>query len=245
VDILFSGTVSKEADYADQNEDTRAVDAARGRIVVCDGATESFDAKGWASALRDLFARTGTIDEPGLEAAIQQAAADHDVSALSWSLQAAWERGSFATLLGLNWDAATRSLRLCCVGDSLFLLRRQDGSVETFPYQSAQEFTQRPQLLSTVHAHNAFITDAGFTATCLREWHVTADEEATVLCMTDALGAWLLAQLASGNSGALDRLAHLRDEEDLVRLVELERAAGRMRRDDTTLVVARLDPSPA
>lgn len=240
MDILFSGTVPKEAEYADQNEDTRAVDAARGRIVVCDGASESFDAKGWASALRDLFVRTGTIDEPGLEAAIQQAAADHDVSTLSWSLQAAWERGSFATLLGVNWDVTGRSLSLCCVGDSLFVLRRLDGSTETFPYQTAEEFTQRPQLLSTIHAHNAFVTNADFAAACLREWHVASDEEATVLCMTDALGAWLLGRLTDGDFTALDRLTGLRDEEELVHLVEFERSAGRMRRDDTTLVVARL-----
>jgi hypothetical protein len=62
------------------------------------------------------------------------------------------------------------------------------------------------------------------------------EDGAFLLCVTDALGAWLL-------SGPEDRAERLRQllsassEEALRALVDEERAAGRMRRDDTTLLM--------
>jgi hypothetical protein len=58
--------------------------------------------------------------------------------------------------------------------------------------------------------------------------------------MTDALGAWLLRGIESGDNFTLERLLGIRTEQDLRELVELERTEGRMRRDDSTLVIALL-----
>jgi hypothetical protein len=53
--------------------------------------------------------------------------------------------------------------------------------------------------------------------------------------MTDALGEWALRYLDSMNS--LARLSALDSEESLCNLVLAERAAKRMRVDDSTLIV--------
>ena len=61
-----------------------------------------------------------------------------------------------------------------------------------------------------------------------------------LVCVTDALGEWLLRQTQSDGDG-LARLLALTTEEELIALVVEERAAGRMRVDDSTLLVAAFD----
>jgi len=56
-----------------------------------------------------------------------------------------------------------------------------------------------------------------------------------LLCMTDALGHWLLSQRDRSPS-PIGLLRDLRTAKDFTRFVEGERAAGRMKRDDTTLI---------
>ena len=73
-----------------------------------------------------------------------------------------------------------------------------------------------------------------------QEWTYDSPGDRLLLCMTDALGAWLLAHQEQGDPSALNTLCSLRDAQDLTDLVERERAAGRMRRDDTTLIVASM-----
>jgi hypothetical protein len=60
------------------------------------------------------------------------------------------------------------------------------------------------------------------------------------VCVTDALGEWLLRQTKSGGDG-LARLLAMSTEEELADLVVRERQAGRMRIDDSTLIVAAFD----
>ncbi|UTP23372.1 hypothetical protein NMB33_06370 [Burkholderia sp. FXe9] len=54
--------------------------------------------------------------------------------------------------------------------------------------------------------------------------------------MTDALGEWALRSLRDKDSGIVDLLS-LQSEEQLAELVLRERAAKRMRIDDSTLLV--------
>jgi hypothetical protein len=61
-----------------------------------------------------------------------------------------------------------------------------------------------------------------------------------LLCVTDALGEWLLRQVSSGGDG-ISRLLAIASEEELIALVVEERTAGRMRIDDSTLIVASFD----
>jgi hypothetical protein len=53
--------------------------------------------------------------------------------------------------------------------------------------------------------------------------------------MTDALGHWLLSQ-RDRDPSPISLLRSVKSPAAFVRLVEAERAAGRMKRDDTTLI---------
>ena len=242
MELLFAGTVPKEAQYSDDNEDRYAVDAARGRLVVCDGASESFDAKSWAQILCRVFMQLPVVDAVRVAKATEMAAAQCDPATLSWSRQVAWERGSFSTLLGVDWVARRRCLRLWCVGDSLFVRLYRDGRLETLTYSSAEQFASRPQLLATIATHNAFVAAEGFESRCRYEWKLRADEATDLLLMTDALGAWLLARIAERDWASVGYLRQLASTQELAAFVGRERAAGRMRRDDSTLIVARIHP---
>jgi hypothetical protein len=53
--------------------------------------------------------------------------------------------------------------------------------------------------------------------------------------MTDALGHWLLSQ-RDRDASPVSRLPGLRTSKEFARFVQEERAAGRLKRDDTTLI---------
>jgi hypothetical protein len=53
--------------------------------------------------------------------------------------------------------------------------------------------------------------------------------------MTDALGHWLLSQ-RDRDANAISLLRSVKSPAAFARLVNEERAAGRMKRDDTTLI---------
>jgi hypothetical protein len=58
--------------------------------------------------------------------------------------------------------------------------------------------------------------------------------------VTDALGEWLLRQNQCGGDG-LEKLLAIASEEEFINLIVEERSAGRMRVDDSTLMVMAFD----
>lgn len=235
--ILFHGSVPKHADTPLDNEDAYRVDAERGRLVVSDGASESFDAKSWSHLLVDKFLETGLTQEAVAECVA--AFADlHDPEELSWSRAAAFERGSFGTLLVAQEGDGGR-LDIACVGDSLAVLTDGQAVLGQWPYATAVEFSQKPVLLSTKPELNASLTQDGDGDIVTASWERGGIQGPVfLLCMTDALGAWLLASSQTGETIALEQLLEIRDEAALEALVVRERETGAMRRDDSTLVIA-------
>ena len=61
--ILFDGTVAKHLDAPDDNEDAYRIAQDRGRVVLSDGASESFDASSWANLVVDQFIGSDPSDE--------------------------------------------------------------------------------------------------------------------------------------------------------------------------------------
>jgi hypothetical protein len=149
---------------------------------------------------------------------------------MSWSAQAAFDRGSFATLLGLRFDPSDPSnVTVLGIGDSLAVLDDGTNIHDTFPYNEPEQFRANPLLLSTIHDLNADILAGDFE----RCWPLSGIKSPKLFCMTDAIGAWLL-------SARVERMALLRAlriPAEFVALVEKARADGTMRRDDTTLLV--------
>lgn len=222
---LHYWTVGKQVTEPHLNEDVAARSNVNGIFAVSDGASESFASGLWARILVRHFVRRPMIGEAWLSHCIDAYNAAFDRATMTWSAQAAFDRGSFATLLGLRLESS--GVSILGIGDSLAVLD-EDGEIRaTFPYTEPKQFRQNPLLLSTIYDRNTAIFGADFTT----HWHLTGGSR--LFCMTDAIGAWLL----SDRPERMARLRALQTRSEFVELVEGARADGTMRRDDTTLLV--------
>lgn len=223
--VLHRWTVGKQVAEPHLNEDATACANVKGVYAVSDGASESFASHRWARILVSRYVRRPVIDGAWLAQAIAAYHAAFDRATMSWSAQAAFDRGSFATLLGLRFDPS--GVSVLGIGDSLAVLDDGTEIRATFPYSEPEQFRANPLLLSTIHDRNAAILGTDFTT----RWHL--DRMSKLFCMTDAIGAWLLFDRPE----RMARLRALQTRAEFVALVEEARADGTMRRDDTTLLV--------
>ncbi len=213
----------------------------KGAGAVSDGASVSFDSAAWSRLLVRRFAQHPHFDESWLAEAIAAYATLHDRDSLPWMQQAAFDRGSFASLIGVT-DRGGGRIGLLAIGDSLALLCDGDRIVDSFPYQAPEQFDADPQLLSTNTSENAFLKDPERASELSREWDLGPLVDPALLCVTDALGRWILTE-RERDSSPIALLRAVASRRAFARLVEEERMAGRMRRDDTTLL-AYWDWSP-
>lgn len=225
--LLHRWTVGKQLSEPHLNEDASACSIARGIYAVSDGASESFASRQWARILLRRYLYRPSLEAASLAGAIQEFNRQFDRPSMSWSAQAAFDRGSFATLLALHFDS--HGVRILGIGDSLAVLDDGTGVRASFPYTTPDQFRANPLLLSTLHDRNAGILERDATT----RWDFEGIEAPRVFAMTDAIGAWLLAD-PEPRLAALRGLGQLRD---FIGLVEGARSDGSMRRDDTTLLV--------
>ena len=237
---LFEGSCAKEPDRPEANEDALAFSADGQRLALSDGASESYDSRLWAGLLARKFAQDPHFNPKWLDEAISAYQREHDFAAMTWSQQAAFERGCFATLLAVEHDSQSRRLRLFGVGDSVAVLFVGCELVRAWPLDDAERFKERPTLLSTLREHNAFLQAPDFGALSCLEVDLSAFPEPSLLCMTDALGEWAL-RMAGERPERITDLMSIRSEESLTAFVVTERAAKRMRIDDSTLAILRFD----
>jgi len=223
--VLHRWTLGKQLAEPYLNEDATACANVKGVYAVSDGASESFASRRWARILVARYVRRPVIDEAWLAHAIASYLQAFDRGAMSWSAQAAFDRGSFATLLGLRFEPP--GVSVLGIGDSLAVLDDGAEISATFPYGKPEQFRANPLLLSTIHERNAAILTADFRT----YWRLHRTSK--LFCMTDAIGAWLLSDRAE----RMARLRALRTRAEFINLVEDARTAGTMRRDDTTLLV--------
>lgn len=233
--IRFVASVAKYPADEHLNEDANGGILVRGIYAVSDGASDSYNSAPWSKILVSRFIRQPRFDANWLHDAVETYNAQYDREAMSWSAQAAFDRGSFATLTGIMIAPSGANVRVLGFGDSLAVLVADGDFLASFPYERAEQFAQHPLLLSTNMARNdPVLAQAPFTR-FVRTWNLTRLRNPTVLCMTDALGAWLL----KAPRNRLRRLLALKTRRQFVGFVEHERSAERMRRDDTTLLVVR------
>lgn len=248
---LFAGSVPKDSAYPESNEDKlRTCDDAR-LYVVSDGASESFNSQLWAEVLVQ-HASSGiprTRFTRWLKQAISQYEERSDLAHLSWSQEAAFARGSFASLLVANF--ADEHIEIVAIGDTVALLVAKAEVAQSFPYSRSEQFQQRPHLLSTLlsrHSTRYFrellrsLIDRGRTkeSSCRVCWQYPPSPESVVICVTDALGEWLLRK-DERSRDRLKALVDVRTQEDLAALVERARLEDGMRRDDSSLIVIGVD----
>jgi len=226
-------TVPKSADQ--RNEDSFQW-SSKGVLALSDGASISFDSATWSRILVRQFARCPEINKEWLSVAIREFSAIHDRENLPWAKQASFDRGSFASMLGVRCFGSR--MQIVAIGDSLAVLGEGDRVQSTFPYTRSSEFDKSPQLLCTNPVENAFLDDLNGSDELYADWTMSCLDSPWLMCMTDALGQWLLASLEQGLS-PVGALREIKTPRAFTHFVEEERASGRMKRDDTTLMISR------
>lgn len=235
MEVLFSASVAKDFAHPEQNDDAFVVSEDASRIALSDGASESYDSRTWARLLVERFVRDPRLGPAWVRAAAAEYATRYDGKALSWSQQAALDRGSFATLLGIVSSPGT--IRVTAIGDTTVVLLDGRSLVASFPYTAPEEFRARPELFSTSSRLNGFFTSAVRRHRSRRAWPTEGLADLVLLGMTDALAEWALRRAATGRA-VWAELREVRSQSELAALVERERAARAMRVDDVTLVTA-------
>ncbi|WP_416050276.1 hypothetical protein [Cupriavidus basilensis] len=229
--IEFVASVPKELDHPELNEDCFFADEDTGHFALSDGASESYDSQTWARLLTSRYVAAPEFTPDWVESAVDMYRDRFDFDSLSWSQQAAFDRGSFATLLTLACRSDSNELDVFSIGDCLAVHCVEGRMSDSFPFTQPEQFDARPELLSTRGEANAFVGQPLFYKNHTATWPFIPG--AKVLLLTDALGQCLLRD----SSGQMLRaLLEVQELNEFERLVLALRATCAIRLDDTTLV---------
>ena len=230
----FIGTYHKDIGEPESNEDKHAVSESGFVIALCDGASESYDSRLWAAILADKYVANPCVTSDWVRQAVDSYSATHDFASMTWSKQASFERGSFATLLGITRNVEANTIEVLAVGDCIAFLTDGGNLIDSWPFKDPELFKQRPTLLSTLHELNQFASEDGFPANRSHTFVLEGLAAPRVFCMSDAIGEWAL-RLASEESD-VSKWDELLSAEGLERIVVEQRQLKRMRVDDSTVV---------
>src|SRR5215831_4963322 len=86
----------------DQHNEDSFHRTAKGVYALSDGASVSFDSASWARILVRRYTRNPEFTREWLSAAIAEFCKLYDRDSLTWVQQASFDRGSFASLLGVR-----------------------------------------------------------------------------------------------------------------------------------------------
>lgn len=203
--------------------------------AVADGATISYDSAAWARFIASKAIQDPNITRDWVSSATVEFNRSIDRDSLAWMQQAAFDRGSFSTLAVVRFDKEMDRLDVFSFGDSNVFVIANDELQLAFPYTNVEQFMQSPVLLSSRDSAHQDIE-----VQLLRSRHsvvTISNFQNPLICIaTDALSAWILSQEHPAKS--LSVLTDMNDSE-FAKFVVAEREAGRMRIDDTTLLVMK------
>jgi hypothetical protein len=221
-------SVPKVADI--ENEDRWASSGDGSSCAVCDGASVSFDPGPWAELLANDFVSGVDLSQDWLTSASREYALHHDRESLDWMQQAALDQGSHSTIVGVR-QTTQGVLELLVIGDSLIAIIDEGKLRLSTPYAHPEGFDRAPWLLSThISGSLRFLDETGCLPTQIVE--VSSFVRPILLLMTDAMGHWLLT-----NPDRVHEILQFEESGQFITFVARERAEGRMRRDDTTLLL--------
>jgi hypothetical protein len=215
-------------------EDSIAIDIARGRFAIADGATEGFDSRRWARYLTRAWvsASSGNL-APGelpecVRALGQRLARRWAGHALPWYLEDKAHDGAFAAFLGVElttsgtWSAVA-------LGDTCLVIERGGRIAHSFPLASADEFSNRPMLVASRG-------NGDDTRERMRVGRGECLAGDVLLLMSDAIACWYLGH-ATANRDQRDAFhGALPEPASFSSFVARERAARRLRNDDVAVV---------
>lgn len=226
---LFSTwTTSKEP--GSTNEDAALWSTNFSAAAVFDGATESFAASRWVNILTKQWEANSRLDLP-----LAQREYEEQISQLplSWAQSEAIHRGSFATFATIR--PVSGGLMATLVGDSAIIIYKRGEITDSFPFTTSEEFTSVPDALPSSPA----LLEIGTTLLSRGTWTIGVSPESTsyIVLATDALAAWLLVSGVHARRQRFLEVIRCRSCETWETLVKRERRMGRMKIDDTTVMV--------
>ncbi len=179
---------------------------------------------------------------PGwLDAARDRFTAKSSLPADDWAATHAFDRGSFATFLGLTiTDAA---ILVHAIGDTILFVVAPDGQLSMFPPMQSGDFARDPVLLCSRAGRGAFPdTDEAFSDA---EHAMQAPSEGwrgtRLIAATDALAEWIVrSQETNERLARLDQAVRHRDGESFRNWAGDAIASGEIRRDDCAVLMVRL-----
>ncbi|HEY2954569.1 MAG TPA: protein phosphatase 2C domain-containing protein [Candidatus Eisenbacteria bacterium] len=220
----------KSGNAATEYEDAYAVEAAAQRYAVADGASETSFARQWAELLVDRFVRQAPPPE-GLREWVAPMQAEwagaNQPKATAWYAEEKARDGAFSSLLGVAIDESR--WRALAIGDSCLFVVRAGKLARAFPLERAEQFNNRPLLLSSVARANRQVWED------VRSGEGDLQERDQLLLMTDALAQWFLAEAELGRR-PWAALARADCQETFREFVDWLRHGGALRNDDVTLV---------
>ena len=197
-------------------------------LALCDGASEGWDGAGWAEALARSLCRTW---DP--ERAVRLARAARGRAARTadsgWLEDAARARGSWSTALAVRFEGGGRSVRAAAVGDTVMFLLDGCRPLASFPLDDPGAFGSTPDLVPENGEAKVEFAEAEFSLAGLRRPRVAL--------LTDALAARALSEPEAGRN-ALWAFLLGAPPSAFRAWAQAETAAGRLRRDDLSLLAA-------
>jgi hypothetical protein len=245
MELLFCGSIPKNDCKPHENEDYYNIGAAGQdvRIAISDGATVSYDSKNWAKSLADYFVQKGVISNKDMGKLIKSYYSNYsvrfDFKNLTLFQRRGLRFGSYATILGVEYNFNSNCMQLVGVGDSIAVLLDDYMFIDSFPYSLADDFRKDPKLLSAKKKHNYFFSHSKEYDRFYKFWHLSSIRQPILLCMTDALGEWAFKSYENGNENVWRELADIDNMKNFKRFVDEKRANGVMKVDDTTLICTR------
>jgi hypothetical protein len=220
-------TVPKRGNAPEENEDSAAGNAERGRFAVADGASTTARSEVWSAMLTESFVNG---EEPLTHDVLTRLRRDWwdrvDEPGLAWHANTKLMRGSAATFLGVAVEADRYTLT--SVGDSCMLHLAEQKLLSAAPLTEWSVFSRFPE---AVHTRS----DIPVSPAEIRSVNGTLSDGDVLLLATDAVAKHLLRH--HSETGALPPiLDHLADEDEFADFIEQERERG-LDNDDSTVCV--------
>ena len=242
--MLIQSVVSipKEWNFPEANEDCWMKSEDNISFVISDGASESFDSRFWAKVLCETFVnivkrnqRNKFFREINIKKLIVGAREKFNLTynqkTLTWSQEASFKRGSFATILGVIDHVS--HLEIMAIGDSVAIWI--SGRVlKTLKIHQHYNFNARPFLLSTLEKEDDNLF-SNLQINCNSEKIKKSNfDGGDLFLLTDALAETIIrTEKTQGFDEAIKILK--KNNSDLRAWVDYQKNSGLLKKDDYTL----------
>jgi hypothetical protein len=217
------------------------------RCAIADGAAQTIFSGKWARLLVSGFCNGSPFSDKLSEriSPLQSEWLRHVTPKrpLPWYAEEKVAKGAYAALLGLEVSTMQLSGKVegiwqsTAVGDCCLFQIRHDDLITRFPLLTASEFTNSPSLISTNNDANVELND--FATGVCGKWEI----DDCFLLMSDAIACWFLKAFEAGEKpwNTIRDLGTGNTPRFSEWVADL-RNTKRLRNDDVTILVVRIEP---